>query len=94
MRCAASSIASRCCWTDCVELEMTATQTVAWFQMVPPLVHLRDRKIEGVAELVLERADDLAAVFQRLRVWDGEFNGQLSYWHSGWRHEVHPLWFG
>ena len=33
-------------------------------------VQFGDREIEGVAELVLERANDLTAVLQRLRVLD------------------------
>ena len=46
------------------------------------LVHLGNREVEGVAKLVLERPDDLTAVFERLRMRDGELDGQFSDWHS------------
>jgi hypothetical protein len=44
-------------------------------------VHLGDREVERVAKLVLERADDLPAVLERLRVRDGELESQSSDGH-------------
>jgi hypothetical protein len=46
------------------------------------VVELGDPDVEAVAKLVLERADDLAAIFERLRVGDGEFDGELGDGHG------------
>ena len=77
---------------DCVEPEMTATPRVAWFQRVPPSFSLGDGEVEGVAELVFERADDLAAVLERLRVRDGEFEGELYRWAFEMCEGTETLW--
>jgi hypothetical protein len=47
------------------------------------LIHLRDGEVEGVTKLVLEGTNDLPAIFERLRVRDREFEGELSNGH-GW----------
>jgi len=46
------------------------------------LVELGDRDVEVLAELVLERADDLAAVFEGVRVFDGEFESESGDGHK------------
>ena len=45
------------------------------------VVELSDRDVEVMAELLLERAHDLAAVLERLSVLDGEFQGERSKRH-------------
>jgi hypothetical protein len=45
------------------------------------VVELGYADVEAVAELVLEGADYLAAVFEGLRVRDGEFEGEFGYGH-------------
>lgn len=44
-------------------------------------VELGDGEVEGVAELVLERTDDLTTVFEGLGVGDGDFESELADGH-------------
>jgi hypothetical protein len=52
------------------------------------VVELGDGDVEAVAQLLLEGANDLAAVFERLRVLDGEFEGEGGERHGGKGTEV------
>jgi hypothetical protein len=45
-------------------------------------IHFGDRDVEGLPELVLYRADHLAAVLERLGVLDAEFESELGYGHG------------
>ena len=45
-------------------------------------VELGNRDVEALAQLILQRADDLAAVLERLRVFDAEFEGEMGYGHG------------
>ena len=45
-------------------------------------IQLRDRQVEGVAEAILEGADDLAAILDRLRVWNLDLEGQAGDWND------------
>jgi hypothetical protein len=45
-------------------------------------VELGDADVEGLAELVLKGADDLAAVFEGVGVLDAEFEGELGDRHG------------
>lgn len=47
------------------------------------VVELGDGDVEAVAQLFLEGAHDLAAVFERLRMFDSELEGE-----GGERHEI------
>jgi len=46
------------------------------------VVELGDPDVEAVAELVFERADDLAAVLEGLGVGDGELDGEFGNGHG------------
>jgi hypothetical protein len=52
------------------------------------VVELGDGNIEAVPQLFFEGANDLAAVFERLRVLDGEFKGEGGERHGGKSTEV------
>jgi hypothetical protein len=45
-------------------------------------VELGDGDVEALAQLIFQRADDLAAVLEGLRVLDAEFEGELGYGHE------------
>src|ERR1700744_6064647 len=45
------------------------------------LIQLRDRDIEALAQPVFQRADDLAPVLQRPRLFDTNFKRELGYGH-------------
>ena len=45
------------------------------------VIELGDGDVEAMAQLLLERAHDLTAVLERLRVLDGEFEGKRSEGH-------------